>query len=294
MLSVLGPVSVVGHDHAACAGGDDLVAVKAVAADVADGARKLTGKRAVGAAGAECLGGILNDDEAVALGYRHQAGHVGHVAEHMHDLQCLDVCAGGFVVQPAVPQLAAVRTEILDGVGVNAQGVVAADEDRLRADIAGQRVDGGDKGQRRDDDLIPAGDAGGHSGQMQRTGTGVAGHGAGHAHVSGQRFLELRDLAAAGGHPPRRDGLPGQLGLARAEIRNRKRNKFRHGTASKLYPGARRAAADGILQIFYFIIPRLQDKGKKKMRWTFCIFPPGKARFPVDKPTPLHYYKYCI
>ena len=67
MLGVLGPVSVVGHDHAACAGGDDLVAVKAVAADVADGARKLTGKRAVGAAGAECLGGILNDDEAVAL-----------------------------------------------------------------------------------------------------------------------------------------------------------------------------------------------------------------------------------
>ena len=61
MLGVLGPVSVVGHDHAARAGGDDLVAVKAVAADVADGARELTGKRAVGAAGAESLGGILND-----------------------------------------------------------------------------------------------------------------------------------------------------------------------------------------------------------------------------------------
>ena len=229
--------------------------------------------------GAERLGGILNDDEAVALGYRHQAGHVGHVAEHMHDLQRLDVCTGLVIVQPVLFQGAVVGTKILHGVRVNAKGIVAADEDRFRAHIAGQRVDGGDEGQRRDDDLIPAGDAGGHSGQMQRAGTGVAGHGAGHAHISGQRFLKLRDLAAAGGHPPRRDGLPGQLGLARAEIRNRKRNKFRHDTASKLYPGARRAAADGILQIFYFIIPRLQDKGKKKMRWTFCTFPPGKARF---------------
>ena len=161
----------------------------------------------------------------------------------MHHAQRAHAGTGFVIVQPVLFQGAVVGTKILHGVRVNAKGIVAADEDRFRAHIAGQRVDSGNKGQGGHNHLIPAADARRHCGQMQRAGTGVAGHGAGHAHVSGQRFLELRDLAAAGGHPPRRDGLPGQLGLARAEIRNRKRNKFRHGTASKLYPGARRAAA---------------------------------------------------
>ena len=265
MLGVLGPVSVVGHDHAARTGGDDLVAVEAVTADIADGARKLTGKRPGGAAGAQGLGGILNQNQVIALGNGRQAGHIGHVAENMDDFQRLDVGAGLFVVQLIAAQLAVVRTEILHRVGVNAQAVVAANENRLGPHIAGQRVDGGDKGQRRHNDLVPAGDARRHCGQVQRAGTGVAGHGAGHAHVGGQRFLKLRDFAAAGGDPPRRDGLSGQLGLAHAEIRNRKRNKSRHNNASIIQQSHRNCPADRILQIFYFIIPLLRGESKKKM-----------------------------
>ena len=133
----------------------------------------------------------------------------------------------------AVAQFAVVGAEVLNSVGVDAKAVVAADEDGFSADVAGQRVDGGDEGQRRDNDLIPAGDADGHSGQMQRAGTGVAGHGAGHAHVGGQCFLKLGDFAAAGGDPAGGDSLTGKLCFAGAEIRDRKRNKFRHNTASQ-------------------------------------------------------------
>ena len=185
----------------------------------------------------------------------------------MDDFQRLDVGTGLFVVQLIAAQLAVVSTEILHRVGVNAQAVVAANENRLGPHIAGQRVDGGDEGQRRHNDLVPAGDARRHCGQMQRAGTGVAGHGAGHAHVGGQRFLKLRDFAAAGGDPPRRDGLSGQLGLAHAEIRNRKRNKSRHNNASIIQQSHRNCPVDRILQIFYFIIPLLRGESKKKMGW---------------------------
>ena len=136
--------------------------------------------------------------------------------------------AGGLVVQLAVPQFAAGAAEFLHPVGVDAQRVVATDKDRLGAHIAGQRADGGDEGQRGQDDFVPPGDAGGQGGQVQRAGTGVAGYGTVGAQIAGQGLLKLGDLAAAGGNPAGGDGLAGQLGLPGAEIGHRKRDKLRH------------------------------------------------------------------
>ena len=232
MLGVFRPVGVVGHDGTARAGGDDLVAVKAVAADIAHGAGKLTGKFAGGKAGTQRLGGVLNQNQMVLLRNLGQALHIAQIAENVYHLQRLDVGAGGFVVQLAVPQLAVSGTESLHRVGVDAKGIIAADKNRLCAHIAGQRVDGSNKSQRRYDHFIPAGDARRHRRQMQRTGTGVARYGAGHMYIVGKRLLKFGDLAAAGGHPPRGDGFPGKGSLTRAEIRNRKGNKLRHKKAS--------------------------------------------------------------
>ena len=180
MLGVFCPIRVVGHDGTARAGGDDLVAVKAVAADIAHGAGKLTGKFAGGKAGTQRLGGVLDQNQMVLLRDLGQALHIAQIAENVYHLQRLDVGAGGFVVQLAAAQLTALGTESLHGIGVDAKGIIAADKNRLCAHIAGQRVDGSDKSQRRYDNFIPAGDARCHRRQMQRAGTGIARHGTGH------------------------------------------------------------------------------------------------------------------
>ena len=62
MLGVLGPVSVVGHDHAACAGGDDLVAVERQHAVVPERAAFLPVVHR-----AERLGRILDEQNAVRI-----------------------------------------------------------------------------------------------------------------------------------------------------------------------------------------------------------------------------------
>ena len=111
MLGVLCPVGMVGHHGTAGAGGDDLVAVKAVAADVADGTGKLAGEGPGGVAGAQGLGGVLNEDQAIAAGNVGETDHVGHVAEDMHGFQRLHMGAGGFVVQLALPQFAVIPAE---------------------------------------------------------------------------------------------------------------------------------------------------------------------------------------
>ena len=252
VLGVLGPIGMIGDDRAACAGGDDLVAIEAVAADISDGTGKLALEGAVDALGTQGLGSVLDQNQAVAAGDGHQAGHIGHVAEDMHSFQRLDMGTGGLVVQFAVAQFAVVGAEVLNSVGVDAKAVVAADEDGFCADVAGQRVDSGDEGQGRDDDFIPAGNAGSHSGQVQGAGTGVAGHGAGHAHVVGQRFLKLGDFAAAGGDPAGGDSLAGKLCFAGAEIRDRKRNKFRHDTASQTRGAVEPAAWHSYKNILFY------------------------------------------
>ena len=225
VLAGFRPVGVVAHHHAARAGGDDLVAVEAVAADVPDGARGAARVGAGGVAGAQRLGGVLDENEVVGFGQRHQAGQVGHVAEHMHHHHGLDMGAGGVVDEFAVLQGAAAGAELLHGGGVQTQGIVTAQKHRLCAHVAGGGVDGGDEGQRRNQHLIPGAEAGGHGRQMQRTGAGVGRHRTGHAHISGKFFFKFRHLAAAGGHPAGGDRLGGVGGLFFAKVGHGKRYK---------------------------------------------------------------------
>ena len=56
---MLGPIGMIGDDRTACAGGDDLVAVEAVAADISDGTGKLTLEGAVDVLGTQGLGSVL-------------------------------------------------------------------------------------------------------------------------------------------------------------------------------------------------------------------------------------------
>ena len=70
---------IVGHDHAAFAGRDDLVRIEAEAADRSDAARApAVLLRAVG------LGRVLDHGEPVTRRERHQWSHLRHVAVHVH------------------------------------------------------------------------------------------------------------------------------------------------------------------------------------------------------------------
>ena len=228
VLGVLGPIGVVGNHKTACAGGHDLVAVKAVAADIAHGAGGLASQRACGVAGAKRFGGVLNQNQLVAAGNVQQAGHIGHIAKHMHHAQRAHAGTGFVIVQPVLFQGAVVGTKILHGVRVNAKGIVAADEDRFRAHIAGQRVDSGNKGQGGHNHLIPAADARRHRGQVQRGGAAVGGNSARHAYISSQCFLKFANFGTAGGNPAGSNSLGSVSCFFFAEVRHGKRDKTRH------------------------------------------------------------------
>ena len=72
------------------------------------------------------FGGVLNQNQLVAAGNVQQAGHIGHIAKHMHHAQRAHAGTGFVIVQPVLFQGAVVGTKILHGVRVNAKGVVAA------------------------------------------------------------------------------------------------------------------------------------------------------------------------
>ena len=218
--------SVVRHDHAARAGGDDLVAVEAVHADVAHRARHLSGERTLGVTGAERLGGVLDEDEVVLLGNFQQPRHRGHVAEHVHDDHRLDVRARRLVDAAAPAHLGVGLEVFLHERGADAQAVAAADEDGLGARVA-HGVDGGDERQRRHDHLVAAPDAGREHREVQAGRAGVARHGARRAAVVGDGLFKFRHKAAAGGHPLADDGVVDILVLVAAEIRHGQRDEFR-------------------------------------------------------------------
>ena len=234
VLGMVKPGGIVAHHHAARAGRDDLVAVETVTAQIPEAARKPPGQRPGRIVGAKSLGCVLNQNQAIAAGNLRKARHIGHIAEHMHDDQRRDFCARSIVVQPVGFQRAAVRAEILDRVGVEAERIIAADKNGFRPDIAGQRVDRRDEGQGGHNDLLPGAKAGRHRGQVQRRGAGVRGHGARHLHIRRKGLLKLRHAGAACRHPARGDclGCAGKLLLSK--IRNRKRDKTRHHTSPDL------------------------------------------------------------
>ena len=241
--------------------------------------------------GAQRLGGVLDQGQAVAAGNVQKAGHVRHVAEHVHHAQRLDMGAGFVVIELAVAQRAAVGAEILHRVRVDAQRVVAADEHRLGAHIAGQRVDGGDKGQRGHDDLVAGADARGHSGQVQRRAAGVCGHRLGHAHIIGDGLLKLGNAGAAGGHPAGQHRRAGGVGLFFAEIGDGKGDKFTHGVLPSQAAGGaagRRAADRIVLQKYRSPAPPGGAEG-----YTQSIIPcpqaNGKCGGPPCRPKPTKY-----
>ena len=77
---------VVGHEHPAAAGGDELVAVEAEAADPPDRADLAAGVAARAVGRAERLGRVLDHRDAVALGGVDHRLEVGRMAQQVHDL----------------------------------------------------------------------------------------------------------------------------------------------------------------------------------------------------------------
>ena len=84
--------------------------------------------------------------------------------------------------------------------------LVAVDEDRPGADVA-HRVDRGDEGDGRHDDLVVGLDAAQFEADVQRRGAAVAGHRVLHPHVLGQGFLEAHHVLAGRGYPAGLDAV---------------------------------------------------------------------------------------
>ena len=197
---MLGPVGVVRDHHAAGAGGDDLVAVEAVDAHVAHGAGHAARQRALGVAGAQRLGRVLDEHQVVFFCQRQKGGHVGHVAEDVHHHDGPHPRAGALVVAAAAAHLTVLGEKPFRQGRVHAQRVVTADEHRLCPHIA-DGVHRRDKGERRGQHLVPAAHTRHQIGQMQAGGAAVAGHRGGHACVPRHFLLKLAHQAAAGGDP---------------------------------------------------------------------------------------------
>ena len=227
MLCMLGPVRMVGDHHAAAAGSDELVAVEAVNAHVADGTGVLAREGTAGVVGAQSLGGILDQNQVVFLGDAGELHHIRHVAEHMHHQQGLHMAAGGVVDQLAVFHVALLFAEALGGGGVHAQAVVTADEHRLGIGIA-HRVDRGDEGEGGHDHLVAHAHAGDQHGQVQAGGAAVAGHGPVHVHIVGDGLFKVAHLAAAGGHPLADHRVVHIFFFLAGKIGNGQRNKVCH------------------------------------------------------------------
>lgn len=71
----------------------------------------LASQRACGVAGAKRFGGVLNQNQLVAAGNVQQAGHIGHIAKHMHHAQRAHAGTGFVIVQPVLFQGAVVGTK---------------------------------------------------------------------------------------------------------------------------------------------------------------------------------------
>ena len=132
-------------EHPAATGRDQLVAVEAEAADPPDRPDVASIERSADVRRPERLRRVLDDRDAVAVGGREDRLDGGRVAEEVDDLD------RGRLPHPE-PGAA---VELLDdGARIEVQRLrLRVDEDRRRADVD-DRVDGGDEGQARDEDVV--------------------------------------------------------------------------------------------------------------------------------------------
>ncbi len=223
---VAGPLDqrgVVGDEHAAAAGGDDLVAVEREHRHEAEAAR---GPAVVG--GAEGLGGVLDQDHVV-LGARGGDGvEVGHLPVEVDGHHGAgQVAARGRVVQLGAHEV---------GVEVPAAGL-GVDEHRGGAEV-GHRVGRGGEGEVGHQHPVARADAGQVQGQVQRGGAARQGRGMGAARVPGPGGLELGQGGSGRCQPARvergHDGRPVVVGDVRRRQQDVRRAVVRLGCGHRV------------------------------------------------------------
>ena len=217
----------------------------------------------------------------------------------MHHHDGCHAGAGFVVVQAIGTQGAVIGAEIFGGGGVHAQGIIAADKNRLGPDIAGHRVYRSNKSERGHQHLVTAADAGCHGRKMQGGGAAVGGHRTGHMNIVGHSLFHVTNLCAAGAHPCALQRIVHIFFFIAAEIRNRKRNKICHNSNTSLSrrghapraahkQGRSRPAA---IYFCYFIIPILAlcCKTHAEKMGFFCAIMPVFCLLKASGAGPLQY-----
>ena len=182
---------VVGHQHPAAAGGDELVAVEAEAADPPDRADLAAGVAALAVGRAERLGRVLDHRHAVALGGVDHRLEVGRMAQQVHDLDRRGLPDPG----PRPPVQLRRDQRRIEVVGLP----LRVDEDGRRARVP-HRVGRGDEGEAGDDDLVAGADVEHEHREVDRRRPRRAGDGVAGPDEGGERLLEPGDE-----RPDRRD-----------------------------------------------------------------------------------------
>src|SRR5690606_32785592 len=203
-LVVVLALAAVGAEHAGLLG--DVVVVGGDEAAVAEGAEVLAGEEAVGAhvphrsglalaavPGAERLRAVLDDLQAMTLGYGEDRVHLRGSAVEVH----------------REDRLRARRDRGLYQARVDVEGAfVDVDEDRRGADVA-DRLGGGEEAERGRDDLVARADAEGAQADHERVGAAVDPYGVLHAQVVGDLALEGLHLGPADELAAAHDALEG-------------------------------------------------------------------------------------
>ena len=172
----------VGQQHAACAASDDLVAVEADGGNVAEGACLLAVD-----GGAEGLGGVLDEDGAVDVGY---VGDLFDARRRTVEVGDHDGLGVGMQLE-----------RLLERRGVHVPGFVFAVDEYRRAALVHDGVHRGGKRHVATEDLVAGLDAGKFHSQVQGGGAGREGNGVVHAYVVCDLLFDGVDVGAYRGHP---------------------------------------------------------------------------------------------
>lgn len=185
VFDVLGEAFVASDGHAAAAGGDEFIAVKTEAPDIAEGA---DGAAADG--GTEALSGVLDDFEMVRVGDFHEAVHVDGVTEDVDGENGRDAAVSVPIDEPVGGAVTVVGEEGVDGVEIHLPMVgFGVDENGPCADVA-NGVGRSDEGEARDEDFVVGLNADGDKGEVKSGCAGTDGNGARSAETLSELRLE--------------------------------------------------------------------------------------------------------
>jgi hypothetical protein len=208
-LEALGQHVVVGHHHAALAGGDHLAGVEAVAADVAQAPARPPVVR-----GAQGAGGVLQHGQPVLTGELQARAQVRGQPEqvHRHD-------------RPRSRRQVALEVDRLDVVGVGLHVDEHGHRTLLDHDVGRRR-----EGEVGHEHLVAGADAERHQGQVHRRRAGAGGEGVPAPGHGGDHGLELLDLGALAELARRQHRADlGQLVVAGPGSGQRDPSRLRHG-----------------------------------------------------------------